>query len=270
MAFSRRTFRRHFLSAVAILAAGIASAQTPGGAAAGSAEAADPPATVERTFRVASLDGSRPEGLHFATEGRDVELEFRRFRRSQDYEYVGPPTMTFFTRSVTEDGTIIRTPVGVVEVAPEENEVFILFLTTDSLIDRRLRQTTLPYSLLWLDDSRSGFPFGSIRVVNACGASLIGKVGDEELLLPYSCTPPMDFDEIDINDNGWIPFAFAIKTPEGYEIVYRNEVQFSEADRTLLILRPPRRARSLRIQTFLIEQADPEAESEEEAEASES
>ena len=221
------------------------------------------PPTVERDFRVFAVERKPIDGV-FVTDadGADVELVFERKYRSEVYTYKGPPTMVFFRRSTGPEGAVVRTPVATAAIPAEVKEPLIFFMdapqteATDDAPATRQRE----FNLVWIDDSLQSFPYGTVRVLNACGAPLKGKIGPEAVSLGYETTPPLPTSRLRSGGSGWVNIGFAVKVQDEYELVYRNDVQFDDAARSILVLRPPRRPRSLRVDTYLIEEYMPPPE----------
>lgn len=206
---------------------------------------------IKCDFRVFALDRQDIEGVYFADGEANVPLSFKRKRRSDMFSYEGPEKIQFFELEKNEAGENIRVPVGSVDLSRSIKEPLLFFLENPN-------QSDLKYSITAIDDSQSAFPYGSLLIFNASGAKLEGKVGDEELELGYGPTSPMNMDRLRAKRNEpWVNMFFITKIGEDYELVYRNRVLFRDDGRSILVLRPPRRARSIKIYTYLLEEFRP-------------
>lgn len=209
---------------------------------------------VALTFTVFSLDRRPISGVFFMDpEGKMTELAFHPRRRSVAYDYLGSPRMAFFRQSGTDqDGRPFYEEVADVEVSPGVSEVLVFFLDPNS----RSEETVPRFRTLWMDDSKRAFPFGHLRVVNACGANLVGKMGEMDLNMGFEVSPSRSIRELSQGQSNYVNIAFAVRIRSDYEIVYANQVAFSQDTRSILILRPPRRPNSIQINTYLLEQSE--------------
>lgn len=209
---------------------------------------------LEFDFKVYAVDRNPIEGLHYDLEGQAVPIEFKKKRRSDPYHYKGPKLVTFFKQDVNEEGEPVRVPIASVAMTPGNREPLFFFLPVT-----KPNENGPKYSVSVIDDSTRAFPYGSVMIFNASGAELAGKVGDRQLMLPYGPTEPMPMSRLrESRRDPWINFFFAAEVAEDeYELVFRNAILFRDDGRTILVLRPPRRPRSIKIYTYLLEEFEP-------------
>lgn len=206
-------------------------------------------------FKVFALERRTIDGLFYDVGGVATPLEFKKKRRSDTYEYKGPELMVFFRMGVDTEGEPIRIPVGSVTVPSGVSEPLFFFIPTkDSTEERPV------YRISWIDDSLSAFPYGEVMVFNASGVELAAKIGEDQLMMAYGPSKKWPVQElVRSSRDPWVSLFFAAEVrPDEYELVYRNTVQFAENSRTIVILRPPRRPRSIKIETYLLEDYIPE------------
>jgi len=210
-------------------------------------------ATVSFDFSVFSLDRNPIEGVYFNSPSGDQELEFKKKARSVKYRYEGPPEVVFYEIEFDEEGEKIRIPVARATVDQTLREPLFFFLP-----NKKEAETRRSFRLLPVEDSESAFPYGYLRVVNASGAELVGKIGDEQIKIKFAATEPMPMDDLRANRNDpWVKVYFAAEVGEQYELVYRNSILFRNDGRSILVLRPPLRSRSIKIHTYLLEDYRP-------------
>ncbi|MGZ0656819.1 hypothetical protein ACWPKS_14530 [Coraliomargarita sp. W4R72] len=110
------------------------------------------------------------------------------------------------------------------------------------------------YSLIAIEDSFQRFPIGRVKIVNLTGANVIGSI-DGEITKLQSHTASQDFD---LPSNGRIEVAIAAQAQTRHHLLYKNTLSLNKKTRSLLILRPPKRTGSIKIQGQLLIEYDPE------------
>lgn len=204
------------------------------------------------TLRVG--EGSFGDIRYFSSEAEISEpLDFRLVQRSGPYSYSGPREMVF-VREVPAPNAgnpegFTYQPLARINIPKGWNEVLFFFEELEP--DAAARNGGLPYKVHMMDDSLSAFPVGSIVVFNACGARLAGKVGDKRARFNEGPAEAIDFSKA---KNGALTTAFAVETADGPKLVFENRLEFSENYRVILMLAPPRRTGSIRIQVYNIPQ----------------
>jgi len=208
---------------------------------------------VRVDLRVFNVEREPIENLFIISDGEIVPIKFYPKARSEIYEYEGPKRIRFYDFSrINSDNPAASPVMGEVWARPGIDEALVFFLGKPD--------GELPYSLLFTDDSESHFPFGSVRVLNGTGSVLAGKVSDITMQLGFEASPPIEMDELRGEEAGpgstEVAFAFAVRMEGGYELVFANRIRFRDDQRSILVLRPPRRPRSLRVYSYLLEESE--------------
>lgn len=204
------------------------------------------------TLRVGK--GSFEDIRYFSREAKISEpLDFRLVQRSGPYSYSGPREMVFVKElpapnEGNPEGVTYQT-LARANIPKGWDEVLFFFEELDP--DEADRNGGLPYKVHMMDDSLSAFPVGSLVVFNACGAKLVGQVGGERARFNEGPAKAIDFSKI---EGGALTTAFAVETADGPKLVFENRLEFSENYRVILMLAPPRRTGSIRIQVYNIPQ----------------
>lgn len=189
-------------------------------------------------------------------------LEFRLVQRCGPYTYSGPREMVFVREipapTDEEPEAVAYEPVARVNIPKGWDEVLFFF---EELAPGEVdKEGKLPFKVHMMDDSLSAFPAGSLVVFNACGVPMAGKVGKERARFAPGPAEAINFSN---TRDSVLTAAFAIETADGQKLVFENRLEFSENYRIILMLAPPRRAGSIRIQVYnipqFIEQADQSA-----------
>lgn len=209
--------------------------------------------SVSFDFRVFRVGNADVEGVQYLPSPIEEprELSFLRYRRSPvTYEYRGPNPVTFF-RTVPDPtpedpAATRREPVGQLAIDPSIKEALVFFIT-NRLHGRAPNEPEM--YVMAMDDSESGFPPETMIIFNATGARLASRIAGNDSWLGYG--PSRAFSMRKFIEEA-VPVAFAIESREGPLIVYENDFRFTSDERVIMLLEPPRRPRSIRIQTRLI------------------
>jgi hypothetical protein len=212
------------------------------------ASGADDDTNVSVELFVFSIDRNPIDGLYYtAPNGEKTLLQFASRRRSKAYPYEGPREINFYNRSIDPDtGETQYTTVASAAIDQPNGEVLIFFISNNGNGQNSLHT-------LVMDDRPSSFPNGHLRVLNASGANLEGLIGNERLSLGFEVSDPRPLNRIQQGRQNWVEIAFVIQFPDAYELVYANQITFSANNRSIIVLRPPRRPNSIQINTYLIE-----------------
>lgn len=213
----------------------------------------DEPPTVEITIKTMAIGRGDFDGVLLqAEEDADpVALSFSRYRRSDPVEYKGTVPLVFFrqTPNPNPEEPPVRTPVATYSMNPDNpvEDLLLFFLP----LPEPDPATGFPFKVFGMDDSLAAFPRDSAIIFNATGALLYGRVNGDEQVFRAGASQAFplgrDFDA-----------AFAVETRDGPKLVFENVLQFSEDLRAIVMLRPPNRARSIRIVSYnIIERLDP-------------
>ena len=187
-----------------------------------------------------------------------LPLEFKLVRRSGPYSYTGLREMSFI-RTVpaptVEDPNAVRFKL-LARVNIPKGWRDVLFFFEELSEQAAVENNGLPYKVHMMNDSFRAFPVGSLIVFNATGRLLAGSVGGERGIYKDGPSKKVDFAN---KADGRISCAFAVKTTDGPKLVFESDLEYSERYRVILMLSPPRREGSIRIEAYSIPQFIEEA-----------
>jgi hypothetical protein len=204
--------------------------------------------TRKITFSVFPLGRANWENIQFAPKGDPAQgtetLSFNSRERSIDYSYEGPLPLRFFRTSEGPEGEVLYRTVGILRKLPEDvdtagGEIILFF-------EEKPDQPEGPYTLHWMLDTPERFPDESIVFFNTMPATFLTVLGEHRVSIGPGASEPLAVNEYFEEE---VPIVMAIRNKENLRVVIRNKIRFSPQRRTLMILRPPLNARSLRIRT---------------------
>jgi hypothetical protein len=232
----RRVFRVLFLSA-AFLVAGDVFGQPN--------TRREPPG-----FSVITSDATafKSAPLFFLNGKQSVEIALNPQSRSQTYPTpVGRRTILLARRS--SDGSTMQTVAEVVSPT-ESTDQFLIFVMPGA--------DGVSVKALAIDDSPKTNPAHTVRVLNACGVSLITRVNAYSgELTSGKITSPIeypDMSQLPPNAFARYPFGLAVRSANGENIVLNSGFQEAlPGTRTLLVVLAPDRPSStkVRVRTFV-------------------
>jgi len=132
---------------------------------------------IDLEFRVFSLNREPIKDLYYRAETNSMRLlEFASRHRSILHDYRGPEIISFYRKinSPTPDAVPYQI-VGSVNLSSITKDPLLFFLP--------LNGEGSSYRILAMEDSPDRFPYGHIRILNASGSTLTGKVGDQDVTL---------------------------------------------------------------------------------------
>lgn len=194
-------------------------------------------------FRTYSLVGEEAlRDLHYEKRpGEFANLGFRRFQRSiSTYRYEGPPVLIFF-RPDPEAETGFS-PVGRVSISPEDGKSFLVFVLPASAEENDKR-----VNLEIIEDSFDRIPDNTVSFLNFTNASLVGVLDIVEIQLDRGFSGPFSLHE---RLGKPVIVGLAVRRGDSVRKVLQNRWTFRAGERNLVILAPPRRPGSFRIQAF--------------------
>jgi hypothetical protein len=209
--------------------------------------------TVSIEFKTLQIGKGDFGSIHYFIQTGEPSdpLAFRRVQRSGPYSYSGKPTVEFFRiipkPTVEDPNAVSYEVVGRATVPKNWKEVLFFF---ERIHESRIpKNNGMPFKIHMMNDSESAFPPGSLTVFNACGARLVGKLGDKRMQFDHGPSEPVVF-----RSQNERPFsmAFAVETSDGPKLVFESALEFGGEHRIILMLSPPRREGSLRIQVYNI------------------
>mgnify|MGYP003108671747 CR=1 FL=1 len=195
-------------------------------------------------FSVFPLDRADWSGIFYAPKGdpqdKVEELRFNPHERTFGFSYNGPTPFRIYRKSLSPEGEEIYTTVGEIELEPTREDL-ILFFSLD-----RGANSSGPYRIQDMVDSKETFPEDSIVFFNSTGATFFGLLGEERFTLKPGSSRPIDVSDFFENP---APIALVIKDGNNIRKVLVNKINFSPDRRTLMIIRPPASGTSLRVRT---------------------
>jgi hypothetical protein len=198
------------------------------------------------------LSSGKWAGIRFKARTEEVDtLSLGKFMKGRAHEYQGPSTLTFFREEPdplpNDPEHTKRIPVARTLI-PSGVENTILILTTGS------SDSGNEFNVHFVDADPSSFPINSIRVFNATGVRLAGKVGTRNRYFEPGISDSFSLTPFIAEG---IPVAFLVETNEGPKFVFEKDLEYAENRRVILLLEPPRRRGSYKIQaTNLIERVE--------------
>ena len=183
-------------------------------------------------------------------DGEVAALQLGKTVKGPVYEYRGPSQLAFFrdlsTPTAADPHNLTRQTIAQV-IIPSGLEKGILIFTANRVDPGSGRE----FRVYLINGDPDEFPANSLRVFNATGVRLAGKVGRESLY--FEAGPSEAFNLSPFLEEG-IPVAFLVETSQGPRFVYEKNLHYRENRRVILLLEPPRRRGSYKIQvTNLIE-----------------
>lgn len=200
-------------------------------------------------FRVLRIGSGDFSGIKVeAQPGEVTELAFKRIQRSDLVQYAGINPVTFFREipapTLDDPNAVQRVTVAQFLVPQSLDEALLFFrpaLPKDG--------DGLPFEIIAMDDSLSAFPKDSLVAVNASDVPLFGILGGDQLNLVSGANPAISFRSFLNRD---FPMGFAVQTEDGPKLVFENQLQLEKDYRIILMLAPPRREGSIRLNVYSI------------------
>ena len=181
------------------------------------------------------------EGIHFFdADDEDVEIAFDpRFRTPVQRLPEGIDEVSFFKVLKDEKGRDYEQVVAVADLSDVESRAMLVFLAQRDAV------RNLPYSVIVADESPGVFEGGTVRFLNLAGARLVGRLGDDSFPLEFGFGTDLNYDAENV---GEMPIEFAVVVGDQWEIVYSTGFRVHPKYGTLVLIKPPTRADSLRVQ----------------------
>jgi hypothetical protein len=99
-----------------------------------------------------------------------------------------------------------------------------------------------------MEDSLQELKVGTVKIANLTGAEIIGSINGEIIKLATDQAS----ESFKLNSNKRISLAFAAASATRHHLLYKNTLTLNSQARSLLILRPPKRSGSVKIQGQLL------------------
>ena len=197
------------------------------------------------SFTVVSLDIPAPTHAYYYSNKNDrIDISFKRKLRSENYNYEGPPPLSFLCDQSNRSNTIAN-----IIIKPRHNQKKLLLLFSKN-------GKATPHESQWhvsiIEDDIENFSSGELMLFNASGIKVLGLIKEQEIALRNR-----EFKVFNIHDNEhgyeYMDIKFAAKFNGIYELIYNNLIAFDSSARAILVLRPPRRKNSILIDTWILE-----------------
>ncbi len=189
------------------------------------------------------------EGIKVETQpGEVTELSLSRTRISEPIDYSGPNPIIFFREipaPTLDDPNAVRREPLAQYLAPTTVKEGLLFFR------EKQPTSTEPwlYEVYGMDFSLKAFPEDSLVTVNSTNFKLIGRLGKEGVSINEGANSAISYKQF-IKDQ--FPVGFALETADGPKILFEKNMEFTENYRIILVLAPPRREGSIRLQVYSI------------------
>jgi hypothetical protein len=212
---------------------------------------------ISLDFRVFGVGHDDFKELYFHNGKSFEPLNFKRTSRSEKtYSYRGPPTFGIYVKNPSyTQGNENEKPYNEVATRRLEGEFPTgLIVLAANPNNRDVATHERSYKVFISDDSRDAFTRNSVIFINVTGVHLYGKVGETNLNLPVGNSAPISYSKYANKDKG-IPITFAFKSKNGPRLVLSNDIRLAANRRVVLILEPPRRKNSTRVEIRMLSEA---------------
>ena len=219
-------------------------------------QAADNPPATSMNFRVFGVGNDAYEGLYYFNGRLYLPLTFHKVSRSvETYQYAGILDFGVFVKNsdyVASDPTSLPyIQIATTTLSPQTDTGLLVFNAHPD--NKNADDVNRRFQIFLIDDSENYFARNSIIIVNATGANLFGRVGDEDLMLPSGASEPVSYPNS--KSGKTTKMTFALQTEEGICLVMSNDIHISNNRRIVLILLPPKKPNSMRITTRKLSQS---------------
>jgi hypothetical protein len=204
---------------------------------------------IKAEFTVYSLE--RLQDLKFIHGDREgaTALEFFSSARSRLYEYEGPNPIIFFRETpaptIEDPNAVNRTKVAELSLPDEGGEFLFIFFPDPNRDNKK-------YQIYPLDDSKSEFPNGSIRLFNATSFQLEGVFGQNKINLA-----PGPSEAYRVSGRS-MSLGLGFRYAGEFYTSYDGPVELETNSRGLFMLFPPFVKGSATLQTRYLRDSEPE------------
>ncbi len=203
------------------------------------------------TFTVFGETGHDWSGLFFSPDGESFEeLPFVRYTRSAPQRATIPgDRIRVHRRDLAADGTFVYPVAGEAVLDAGVDEVLLFFFAGRGAARGEERGR---FRVMAMDDSASALPRDHLVFFNATGVQLFGALDTQELTLNPGQSRALDLRGLFGRE---VPVGLVVRSGETFERVLVNRLRFSPHRRTVILLLPPRREGSYRIQAVRLSEA---------------
>ncbi len=176
-------------------------------------------------------------------------LTFWSYERSPKHPYEGPLPIAFYRKEENPDpnGLPFYRTVATVQVPQTSDQQLLFFIPIAPDADAGGKE----FHIVSLDESERNFPLDTITFINATGANLEGVFGNKPLFLKKGVSAPYDLTPF-YSDETLI--GLAVQFDGSLQKVLHSKWSFYPNYREIILLLPPKKSGSLRIQAFRITQ----------------
>jgi len=218
---------------------------------------AQEPETITTEFKIFGIGKDGYQDLFYNSGTEFHELTFHRTHRSPTtYTYEGPRQFSIFVRNSDFNPEDPLSPAFIAVASHKLKEIGgrRLLILSAGHGNREKADANRSFRIFELNDSPDHFERNSIIVLNATGARLFGMVSEQRITLPTGFSEPIPY-EGSVGSAGATRIAFALETKAGPKLVMSNDLKLPNNRRILLILQPPRRPNSLRIDVRMLSES---------------
>lgn len=195
-------------------------------------------------FSVFPLEPAEWKGILYSPTGDlsnpNEALKFNPHERTLGFRYNGPTPIRFFRKTKSPEGEVLYQMVA--QVSPEKARGNFIFFFNPR--DRSERKSEGPYDVFQMEDTKESFPKDSIVFFNATNATFEGIFNDQAIRLQPGVSKPIQVGHLTDKPT---PIGLIVRDGDKMHKVLANKLRFSEDRRTLMILRSPNKATSMRI-----------------------
>ena len=213
----------------------------------------NPEATEKKTFKVAFRVYGIPSGdfknIGFSPDAKKFNsVPFKAKQRSTQFEATlssENPVLAFYRKQTTaleQPDAPVFSKVGSVRLESGMQDVLLIFIPNPA------DDSNQKFLIHKVPDSKNAFPTGSLSILNLTGTEIIGKFHQTNVKLKSGFCSPAGA----LSAEGQTFVQIAVPSPSGYHMVYRHHLRIHPEKRALLILSPPARRGSLRIEGHLL------------------
>jgi hypothetical protein len=190
------------------------------------------------------------DGIYLFSSPKESEpslLSFNRFRRSPSINYEGPFPIIFYHLKPQNPSILnpIRVPIASF-TPPDGSNVKEWLLFFDPVQNPQPGEPL--FRVLGMDDSLSAFPVDHGIIFNATTIEFSGIIDDAKYKIPIG--PGNVFELKDSTRT-----ALAIQRQGTPIVVFENTFTFRKGTRTIIMIRPPTRKGSLRVEGYIIQES---------------
>ena len=201
-------------------------------------------ALIRTKFRVMPVQSAKWTGIYYKPEVNAPmqELKFQSLSRSFNrYSYYGVNPIIFYRENGrNDDGELTYKEVGKTSIS--NNQTLIIFVPNAA-------NNLSEFNLISLDDSPKGLPNNHLSFINMTGIQLACRFLEKNQFLKPGLTGPISLQEA-INENVFI--GLAIQDGDRARVILKNNWYFYTGNRHLILLLPPKKPGSYKIQAYRI------------------